>query len=194
MSTLLKSSPFAALLVSAAAAPKETGLVARYQRRLDGPGAGHVVVADVSSSMAEAAGKRSKIAVLREALGTIPPGARLIAFATKAQEIESAAGLPFPMGSTALHLALDIVATFTPKRTLVISDGHPDSEEKAFLAAEKVSGAIDVLYCGPEDDARAQSFLRRLARAGAGRYETHDMRRPVAELGGVVRTLLGSGR
>lgn len=193
--TLAKPNPFASLLDQAAKATAQTGEVARIQKRLDGAGgSGQVVLADVSSSMAEMAGSRSKIQVLREALTAERGAARIIAFSSTPTEARTAEEIPDPCGGTALHLAIDLAATLRPARTLVISDGHPDDEEKAFRAAEALPGVIDVLYVGPEDDARAIRFMRRLARAGAGRCEVNDIQRVPAALAPAVRALLGSSR
>lgn len=191
--SLTKPNPFAGILKAASALPAETGATARFQRRLAATGSGVVVLADVSASMGDRAGSRRRIDVLREALVGAPP-ARLIAFASEPIEIDEPARLPAPAGGTALHLALDLAATLRPVRTLVISDGEPDSEDLALEAAERVPGTIDVIYCGPEENQRARDFLARLARAGAGRYTAHDLARRPEQLGPAVRALLGSGR
>ena len=123
MSTVLqKPSPFAGLLASAAAQPVRTGVVDRYQRRIDAAGSGQVVLLDVSSSMADMAGSRSKIEILRDALLTIPP-AMLIAFSSTPVEIASPADPPAPNGGTALHLALDLAGTVRPWRTVADRPG-----------------------------------------------------------------------
>jgi hypothetical protein len=191
-SPLAPKDPFADILARAAKAPKVTGETGRYQRRLDTSGTGQVVILDVSSSMAEPAGARTKIEILRDALVDLPP-ARLLAFSSTAQEIASAADLPLPSGGTALHLALDLAAAWRPARSLVISDGRPDSEPAALASADRLPGTIDVLYCGPDDDLQAKAFLRRLARLGAGRYAAHDLRRAPVALGPAIRILLLPG-
>lgn len=193
MSALSKPNPFAGLLKAAAALPLKTGAVERYQRRIDSAGSGVVIVADVSSSMAEPAGAARKIDILRDALAAAPP-ARLVAFSDAPREIQDAEQLPRPEGCTALDLALNYVTGLRPGRTLVISDGEPDNEERALAAAEKVPGPIDVIYCGREDNARARAFMARLARVGLGRYEAHDIGKRPAALAPAVRALLGSGR
>jgi hypothetical protein len=188
VSTLAPKDPFAALIAQAAAAPAPK-VVGRYEKRLASAGTDQIVLADVSSSMVEAAGARTKIEVLREALATVPP-ARLIAFASTPIEIASPAALPAPSGGTALHLALDLAATMRPARSLVVSDGEPDSEDAALEASERVPGVIDVLYCGPDSNRRAVAFLRRLARAGCGRYAGHDLRVAPLALAPALRALL----
>ncbi len=192
MTALVKPDPFAAILAAAATAP-QTGAVAKYQRRLDAPGTTQVVVLDVSSSMAEMAGAQTKIELLRDALAGAPP-ARLIAFGSTAAEIASAVDLPAPSGGTAMHLALDLAATMHPWRTLVISDGQPDSEDSAIAAAARLPGTIDVIFCGPDSDTAARAFLMRLARAGCGRYVGHDLRVGPRTLAPAVHLMLGGGR
>lgn len=193
MTALSKPNPFARILSQAAKAPAQTGEVGRIQKRLDGGGTAQVVLADVSSSMSEMAGERTKAQVLRDALAEVAPASRVVAFSSSAHVVDVRA-LPDPCGGTALHLGLDLAATLRPARTLVISDGHPDDEEKAFRSAESLPGVIDVLYVGPADDTRAIQFMQRLARAGAGRCEAHDIRRVPMALAPAVRALLGSGR
>lgn len=192
MSALSKPNPFARILSQAAKAPAQTGDVGRIQLRLNSGGVGQVVLADVSSSMSEMAGERTKSQVLRDAL-VEHRAARIVAFASSASVVD-VASLPAPYGGTALHLGLDLAATLRPARTLVISDGRPDDEEQAFCAADSLPGVIDVLYVGPADDTRAIQFMQRLARAGAGRCEAHDIKRAPMALAPAVRALLGSGR
>lgn len=132
-----------------------------------------VILADVSASMTELAGSRPKIEMLREALTAIYPQlhqAHLIAFATTAIEIVHPYALPTPSGGTALAQAILMGAAWKPRYTLVISDGRPDDEHAAFVAADHLSGVLDVIYCGPESDMQGQQFLRRLARTLGGQY------------------------
>lgn len=196
--TIVKVDPLQALITAASKASPITGDVARHRTRVDAasaPGSARVVIADVSSSMAEMAGAYSKIALLREAL-TGQRFDRLVAFAARPVEVASAELLPLPCGSTALHLALDHAARWSPGRTLVISDGQPDSENAALESAALLSGVIDVLYIGPEDDAVAIAFMKRLARAGSGRCATNDLRKTGgAQLRhGIAALLLPPGR
>lgn len=191
------SNPIQALIAGAAKAlPATTGETDRLKSRLAGAGATVVILADVSSSMDERAGARRKVELLREALDQVwadlVPGGRLIAFASTPTELLSPAQLPAPAGGTALHLALDAAAKHRPRRTLVITDGHPDSEDAALDAADRLPGLIDVIYCGPDGDAAAIAFLSRLARLGGGRVVVRDvvkMARP--RLDGAVRAVLG---
>jgi hypothetical protein len=190
------SHPLQALIRRAAGTlPAATGESARYRARIDSAGTTTVLLADCSSSMAEAAGGRTKAAILREALDSVwpdCPGAVLIAFGSTAQAVGSPSELPSPAGGTALHLALEAATAHRPRRSVVISDGRPDSEDAALDAAAGLPGLIDVIYCGPDSDATALDFMRRLARTGGGRVVIRDvvrMARPA--LGPAVREMLG---
>lgn len=190
------SNPLQSLIAGAAQAlPATTGQTDRFKARLDGAGAGVVILADVSSSMDERAGLRRKIEVLAEALNGLWPelrGARLIAFGSTAREVGSPSDLPAPSGGTALHLALEEAAAGRPGKTVVISDGRPDSESAALAAADRLPGVIDVIYCGPDSDQQAIDFMYRLARAGGGRIFIRDIARdPGLRLGSAIRALVG---
>jgi hypothetical protein len=196
--TITKADPLQALIAAAAKAAPITGEVARHQARADAAsaaGSARVVIADVSSSMAEMAGASSKITLLRDAL-TGQRFDRLVAFAARPVEVASAELLPLPCGSTALHLAIAHAARWSPGRTLVISDGQPDSESMALESTAQLSGVIDVLYIGPEDDAAAIAFMTRLARAGSGRCAVNDLSKTGGAMlrHGIAAMLLPAGR
>jgi uncharacterized protein (DUF58 family) len=190
------SNPLQSLLAGAARSlPATTGDTGRFRARLEGAGRGVAILADVSSSMDERAGGRRKVEILAEALAGLWPdlaGARLIAFGSTAAEVPSPDELPPPSGGTALHLALDAAATSRPGKTVVISDGRPDSEPAALDAAGRLPGVIDVIYCGPDSDRRAIAFMYALARRGCGRVFIRDIARdPSLRLGSAVRALVG---
>ena len=93
-----------------------------------------VILADVSPSMAEADGGmrecKTRFALLTEALRDLPKEVCVIAFSGSTHEVSSAAGvrLDMDMGGTALHLGIEAAARHKPVRTIIISDGEPDSE------------------------------------------------------------------
>lgn len=189
------SNIFAGVIAQAAQAPAETGAVERFARRVRDAGTAQVILLDVSGSMADLAGGRRKIEILRDALAaTLPasPGATLIAFASRPEPLASLAALPEPHGGTALHLALDAAAVHRPRHTLVVSDGQPDDAQAALDAAERLTGRIDVIYVGSDSDAAAVAFMRRLARTGGGSAVVHDVakRTPPALLAQEIRGLL----
>lgn len=189
MTTNLPANPLRSIIAKAAKSlPTDTGATARYKERLDCATSGVVILCDTSGSMGERAGSRRKIDHLREAVGGVIadlPDADLIAFDSGPRRVTLAADIPEPSGGTALHLALDQSATLRPRKTIVVSDGSPDSESAALAAAERLPGIIDVIYCGRDGDTKALDFMRRLARVGGGQVVTCDLVR----LGGGHRAL-----
>lgn len=178
----------AGVVAKAAALPASTGVTAQAIHRRERAGV-RVVLADVSTSMAERAGARLKIDILRGALAQIPPSIRLIAFSSYAEDV-TGRPLPEPSGSTALHMALDMAVAADPGHVLVISDGHPDNPHAALQAADRLKSAqIDVIYCGPDGDYEALVFMRRLARGG-GTVHRRSMSREPERLAQTVRAAL----
>ena len=165
------TNPLQNLIVKAAKAlPGDTGESSRYRARtnLGGP---IVILCDTSGSMDESAGSRTKIQVLRDSLSDWLPELilpRLISFGSTARLVASSADLPSPGGGTALHLGIDLAAASSPSRTLVFSDGYPDDEAAALAAAERLTGRIDTIFCGPDSDIKGREFLAKLARIGCG--------------------------
>jgi Mg-chelatase subunit ChlD len=153
-----------------------------------------IVLADVSGSMgdADAGSERrvTRISLLKKALEDLPPGVRKIAFSDDPREVKSVSEL-HPDGSTNLARAINLAATFKPVRTVIISDGEPDSEPLAVEAAAKLTGIIDVVYCGSPTNKHAREFLESLARAGmGGYYETGDKLEIEKQLPAVIKGLL----
>ena len=180
--------PLQRLLQTAAKSlPRETGDTARAARK-SGRGPGPVVIiADTSGSMADSAGSRSKIDLLREAVaeaweGLHPSVRRLVRFDSAALSLYSPAELTEPSGGTAMHLGLRTAGNVQPSRVIVISDGQPDDEAAALKAADELGCRIDVLYCGADSDATAIAFMRRLARVGCGECIVEDVVRAAGGL------------
>jgi hypothetical protein len=69
-----------------------------------------------------------------------------------------------------------------PARVIVISDGQPDDEAAALKAADELGCRIDVIYCGPDYDAKAIAFMQRLARLGCGECVVEDVVRAAGGL------------
>lgn len=191
------TNPLQSLIRSAGKSlPAESGVTAELRRRMADAGTHVLALADTSSSMDEPAGGRRKIEILREALNTVlceRPEIRLFCFDSIAREVTAAAPLPEPSGGTALHLAIELAREFSPRQTVVISDGRPDDPEAAIAAAEKLSGTIDVIYCGPDSDTKAIDFMRRLAKVGCGRVIVRDLKKRVlgaVALSSDLRTVL----
>ncbi|CAN5908074.1 hypothetical protein BH24DEI2_BH24DEI2_27260 [soil metagenome] len=173
-------------------------------RRVSMRHGGLLILADVSASMAERVGADatslngacSKHELLKEVLANVlRPGDGLIAFAGKPLRLATAADLPAPLGGTALELALSEAVVSQPSVTLVISDGQPRHAEAALTEAGKLKGIVNVVYCGPDDDAEALAFMHRLAAQGGGRCWVYDLRREAAraQLEAGIRGALGKG-
>lgn len=159
------------LLIDQAGKAKSTGEVSRLRQRQTSAGSAVLILADVSTSMDGLIGSKRKIEILREALSSIWPTAEethLIGFSSLPIHLPDPQSIPTPSGSTALHLAIESAKSFSPSRTVIISDGRPDDEMAAIAATDTLTGQIDVIYCGPEDDTQAILFLQRLARRTGG--------------------------
>ena len=146
-----------------------------------------VILADTSGSMADTAGSRAKIDLLREAVaetweGLHPSVRRLVRFDSAALSLYSPAELTEPSGGTAMHLGLRTAGNVQPTRVIVISDGQPDDAAEALKAADELGCRIDVLYCGPDSDAASIAFMRRLARVGCGECVVEDVVRAAGGL------------
>jgi uncharacterized sporulation protein YeaH/YhbH (DUF444 family) len=155
-----------------------------------------VVIADVSGSMsARDSGSRerkTRFMLLREALDTIPAGVRIIQFSDDVKEVTKE-GLRLESGGTALHAAIRAAAKYNPVRSVIISDGEPDSEVLAREAVNDITGIVDVVYCGDPKNTRASEFLQSLAKAGAGGfYKTGDEIDVRKQLPAVIAGLLSA--
>lgn len=157
--------------IKRAAENKVEGPAAKIKRRMTEATDEILVVADCSGSMNESIGGSdlSKYEHLRIALKDVfkyHPRVRIIAFNYRVVEV-TAKNLPGPDGGTNLAGALDFAAQFKPRKTIIISDGLPDSEAAATSAADRLTGIIDTIYCGP-DGHPAITFLRSLSRETGG--------------------------
>lgn len=169
------TNPLQSIIAAAAKLPATTGATARHHQRQYMPGL--LIIADVSGSMAERAGGRTKYDHLKSALDSVmgsTAGAHLLAFSSHAEEC-TADTLPPASGGTALHLALEAAPLYKAGHIIVISDGEPDDEARALAAAGKLPGIIDVIYCGADSNTKAMAFMRALARAGGGRVIVNDL-------------------
>jgi hypothetical protein len=165
------STPLADIIKRAAQTSVE-GPAARMKKRFAAASEEIVVLADCSSSMWDLIGNSglSKFQHLDIALKDVRAGypeIRLIAFGNGAWEIKRGSGLPPPKGGTDMEAGLKLAAEFKPRKTIVISDGLPDNEETALRAADELTGAVDTIYCGPDQHPAAQ-FLHRLSRSTGG--------------------------
>lgn len=114
---------------------------------------------DVSGSMIDPSepGVR-KIDALRNIVRTLE-APLIYAFSRKCVRV-SRETIPDPDGGTALHRAFAQIKAHKITRAVLITDGLPDDEEAALLAASGL--ALDIFYVGP---APKPAFLDRLAGA-----------------------------
>lgn len=152
-----------------------------------------VILVDCSGSMEDTGQTGRRIDQAKAALRNIwaeVRGAKLIAFNSHVQTLETPEELPAPTGGTFLHLALDRALSMLPAQTIVISDGRPAEKERALDVARDMPGTIDVIFCGSEDDHEAIRFMEELGRVGAGKVIVKDLNK-VASLANPLRELLG---
>lgn len=179
-------------IIKRAAANKIDGPVARIKKRLADSTSEIVILADCSGSMSDFIGSVGirKCDHLKIALADVLkyyPTIKIIAFNSTARVIDGLTDLPAPSGGTALAKALVVASKFKPRKTIIISDGLPDSQPLALEAAEAITGVIDVIYCGPEGSP-AIDFMQRLARDCGGTQFSWDGYR--GEISSAIRRLL----
>jgi hypothetical protein len=137
-----------------------------------------VILADHSSSMIEYVGGKPKLTSLKEALRNLfkqQPTNRLIMFGYNAYLTDISNIDRKVEGFTNLAAGLQMAIQFKPKRTIVITDGCCDNEFLALEQAGKLTGVIDIIFCGDLNDTIAIEFLKKLARISGGREITVDM-------------------
>jgi len=152
--------------------PEQTGAAnhAINKMRMDR----QVIILDTSGSMAYTGAKLSRISELKVALEQVWSNQTLIAFSNTAREISSPLKIPTPQGGTALDKAFLLACRYDDLgHTLVISDGEPDDEDEALAAASRLSGSIDIIYCGDPENQRAIDFMNALVR-NRGKMVQHN--------------------
>lgn len=130
-----------------------------------------LIVADLSGSMGEPIGdlnltKHQHLEIALADVRKTHPAAKIIVFSSTHQ-LFTGAKLPPPAGGTNLAGALHFASTFRPQKTIIISDGIPDNEVTAKQEADKITGVIDTIYCGPDGHPAIQ-FLRSLSHFTGG--------------------------
>jgi len=159
-------------------------------------GADAIVICDTSGSMGahDSQGGRKRYDVLLEELGHLqasqPGKLAVIAFSNFAQFIPGGQP-PFLCAGTNLAGALEFarVADVDGMKFFVISDGLPNSGEKALAEARKYKGTISCIFVGPEGGS-GQKFLEKLARSAGGRFATAEA---VKELAATAERLMLEG-
>lgn len=170
------TNPLESILAQAAQLP-DSGALKAIDQRLSAKSDKSVILVDTSLSMSERvkSGER-KIDILRSVFHRpIAANEIAIGFDSSCNIIATFAQIPEPSGSTDMEGAISLAATYKPKATLIISDGVPDSETKTLSAAKKLTGVINCLFIGDENDTEAISFMRKLARLGCGQAKVCDI-------------------
>jgi len=137
------------------------------------------ILADISGSMGESVGSVTKYDLLKKALGDPIidwTSQQLISF-NSFPESTTPATLPLPSANTALHRAIDYILPEKPSFTLIITDGQPDDEQAALDAADKLTGIIDVLFIGKDNDVDAIAFLKKLSARNGGKIFVRDLQK-----------------
>lgn len=169
--------PFDSIINLASKLP-ESGALEPYAQRLNAKTSDvSVILLDVSGSMAEIveSGQR-KIDILRQAVSRPKQGHEIIiTFGSIANCVPSFEQIPEPFGGTDMAAAINVALPLNPCSTLVISDGLPDSKTQALDDARKLSGIINTLFIGRDDDLDAKAFMRELAVIGCGRSRVCDI-------------------
>ena len=184
--------PLASIIQAASQLP-ETGIAANYHRRI-GTGNPDIrcLLLDTSGSMSmECKGKDRRIDVLRKAVEALEwQSYRLFTFDSFCVEIPNPSALWATGGGTALDLGLREIAKLNPSQTVIISDGEPNDEQDALIAAESLTGTISTIHIGDDRDKAAITFMRKLANLGCGNTYIQDLGRGHVELGAAINRLM----
>ena len=151
--------------------------VTQIKRRMENAGSRRFGLCDLSASMDDYVGSQglTKLAILKIALKDVVKhdtaleivGFSHIAFPIAHDQIDNMDVI----GSTDMARAFAYLIPHRPRKTIVISDGLPDDPDKTLVEAKKLTGVIDVVYCGPEGHESALEFMRRLTSRGGGSVE-----------------------
>lgn len=188
------TSPLSAIIKRAAESQvqgKASAAKEKFRKRMEGATDEVVIVVDCSGSMGDYVGstgqsKYEHACLAIEDVRRVYPNVKVIALGSWVRECEGA--LPQPSGGTPLAEALTLAGRWSPRKTIVISDGMPDHGPTAVKAALALTGVVDTIYCGPEGSP-AIDWLRSLAHGTGGDAEVWSGLR---ELGPAVRGLLGA--
>jgi hypothetical protein len=139
----------------------------------------------------ECKGKERRIDVLRKAVEALDwQSYRLFTFDSFCVEIPNPSALWATGGGTALDLGLREIVKLNPSQTVIISDGEPNNEQDALIAAELLTGTISTIHIGDDQDKAAIAFMRKLANLGCGTTYIQDLGRGHVELGAAINRLM----
>jgi len=107
------------------------------------------------------------------------------------RQVEIVEDAPEPTGTTPLDDAIDFGREQGANHLVVITDGEPNSQEKAFAAAARFGNPIDVFYIG-DAHGHGLSFAQELARRTGGVAHLSDIS-ATKQLSSQIAGLLGDG-
>lgn len=128
-----------------------------------------ILLIDVSTSMSDLVGNRSKFQIMQDILSNDLSGYRSFTFASHCEEVRFNQ-LPKPHGSTNMAMAFYVVKREDPDSVILITDGCPDSEALALEASKGLK--INIIYIGPDP---VPDFLRKLANLTEGNFDSVNM-------------------
>ncbi len=185
--------PLASIIQQAAQLP-DLGIAANYQQRLESGNPDiFCLLLDTSGSMtSDCKGKETRIDVLRKAVESLDwQFYQMFTFDNLCRKISSPDALMGCCGgSTDLALGLREIAKLNPCKTILISDGEPNSEEDALAAAKELTGTISTVFIGDDGDKNAIAFMRKLATLGCGSTFVRDLGKGHMELSATIERLI----
>jgi hypothetical protein len=132
--------------------------------------------------MAGHAGHLPKIEILKNTLRSLQQRSsrisqpyHIVFFASSAQLLKPNEDLPPPHGSTDLAAGLLEAAVIKPEQTILISDGMPNDKNDAFTAVDALTGILNIIFVGPDNDVESLKFLKELAQKGQGQLVKEDL-------------------
>lgn len=129
----------------------------------------NILLIDVSLSMNDEVGEKSKFEIMQDILSNDLSGYRTFFFSTYCQEVKFNR-LPKPYGSTNMAMAFHVVKQENPESIILITDGCPDSEALALEASKGLK--INIIYIGPDP---VPDFLKKLAELREGNFDAINM-------------------
>lgn len=127
-----------------------------------------VFLLDVSGSMNERIGDKSKIDCLKNIMTNYPDN-RKVSFSTTVQE----GMIPQAEGKTNMSLGFKHLQSSINISIVLVSDGEPDSPGDALTEAVKLRVPVNVIYIGERGD-KGDGFMRGLAKITGGTYNRVD--------------------
>jgi hypothetical protein len=180
-------------VISQATQLPETGIAQNFTRRIGtGNPDTYCILLDTSGSMNhKCRGEETRLDILRQAIATLNwQTSKIFSFNSIVTAIETPNEIEIAGGGTNLARALETIIPLNPCRTIVISDGDPDDENRALAVAEKLTGTISTLFIGDDGDKSAIAFMKKLATLGCGSTSISSLDRGHAQLAQKIDRLI----